>query len=406
MIKKIISLFLAIFFVLPLGGCWSRKELNELAIIMAAGIDRAPNNQILLTLQIARPSAFSSGSQKSGTQNNNTWVIAQTGETVMDAERYLDSKISRRLYWGHDIILIFGEQLARDGLNQVIDYFSRSPEVRETPWVLLAKGKASDVINSHSQLENTSAQSVGDIARTGTIMPVMLKDLMMDLASYGTNPVIPGIELTPSGTPQGPEMLENIPEANGENQKATKVHAEVTATGTGVFKNDKLVGWLDLKDTRGLLWLRNKMKKDEITVNSKTEPNKHISVRVDKANTEIKPFYDGNNVWFNVNITAECELLEQQSNEKLTDKKYYKAIEKEVSDQITLRTREALDQAQHVYGVDMFSFGEAFHRKYKKDWATMKNNWDEIFASAEVNIKTRATIRRTGLNTNKPNARQ
>lgn len=404
MIKKIISLCLTICLVLPLGGCWSRKELNELAIVLAAGIDRAPNGNILLTLQIARPQAFSSGSQKSsGTQNNNTWVVSHTGETIMDAQRYLETKVSRQLYWGHDIILVFGEQLAREGLGQDIDFFSRSPDVRETTWILIAQGKASDVLNSHSQLENTSAQSVGDMARAGIGMPVMLKDLTMALASYGNNPAIPRIALTPSGIPQGTGMLENIPEAGEENQKATKVHAEVTVTGTGVFKGDKLIGWLDLMETRGLLWLRNEMKKGEITVNSKTEHSKHLSVRINKAKTEVEPFYDGKNVWFEVNLIMEGELLEQQSNEKLTDKKYYQAIEQEVADQIKLKAQDTLDKAQHVYGVDIFSFGEAFHRKYKKDWGVMKNHWDEIFATAEVNIQAKATIRRTGLNTNKPN---
>lgn len=402
MIKKIISLCLAICLALPLGGCWSRKELGQLAIVLAAGIDRAPNGSILLTLQIARPKAFSSGSQNSsGGPSNNTWIVSRSGETVMDAQRNLETKVSRRLYWGHDVILILGEQLAREGLSQAIDFFNRSPAVRETTWVFITAGKASDIINSHSQLENTSAQSAGDMARAGIGIPIMIKDLTMALASYGTNPVIPRLELTPSGNPQGSGMLENIPGADGENPKVTKVHAEVTVIGTGVFKNDKLVGWLDLMETRGLLWLRNEIKQGEITVNSITEPHKHISVRINQGKTEVEPFYDGKNVWFDVKFTMEGELLEQQSNEKLTDAKYYQAIEKEVADQIDLRARETLEKAQHVYGVDIFSFGQAFHRKYKKDWAVIKSQWNEIFATAEVNIQAKATIRRTGLNTNK-----
>ncbi|WP_027365814.1 Ger(x)C family spore germination protein [Desulfotruncus alcoholivorax] len=402
MIKKIIGLCLAICLALPLGGCWSRKELNELTIVLAAGVDRAPGGNILLTVQIARPKSFSGGTKKSsGFQENNIWVISQTGETVMDAARYLETKVSRKLYWSHAVILVFGEQLAAQGLRQAINFFSRSPEFRETTWVFVARGKASDVINSHSQLESTSAQSVGNMARSGAGFPVKLKDLSMMLASYGTNPVLPRIELTPSGNPQGPGMQENIPEADGDNQKATQTHAEVTVTGTGVFKDDKLAGWLNLMETRGLLWLRNKMEQGEITINSLKDPGKHISVRVTGAKTKVEPFYDGNNVWFDVKIKMEGDLLEQQSSEKLTESKNYREIEQRVAKEIEQKTRNALDKAQHTYGVDIFSFGQAFHRKYKKDWPAMRNRWNEIFSEAGVSIQVEAKISKTGLTTNR-----
>ncbi|TYO97301.1 Ger(x)C family spore germination protein [Desulfallas thermosapovorans] len=405
MIKKALCLLLTISLILPLVGCWNRKELSELAIVLAAGLDSTPQGNIVLTIQIARPNAFGSaqGGQQpgGGGQQNNVWVLSQEGETVMDAIRYLETKVSRHIYWGHTVILVIGEQLAKEGIRKAINFFSRSPFSRETIWVMVARGQARDVLNSHSQLENTSAQSAGRMIRAGAGMSVMLKDLSMMLASKGTNPVLPRIELTPSGTPQGPEMAENIPEAEINGQERYKIHAEATLTGTAVFDDDRLVGWLNVHETRGLLWLLDQITVGEITVPSPVEPDKKISIDITRGNTRVEPFYDGQDIWFDVHMDLNGALWEQQSTEELTDEQIFAAIEKSTARIIEACARSVIEKAKYDYGVDIFGFGEAFHRKYKDAWPALEGNWNEAFVNAGINIKAEATIRRTGLVTNR-----
>jgi spore germination protein KC len=402
MIKKICSLVLVVLLVLQ-GGCWGRKELGQLAIVMAAGVDRAPGGDIRLTVQLARPRAFGGGAERpSGAQENNAWVISENGETVLDAQRNLEKRVSRSIYWGHNVILVFGEELAREGIRQAFNFFTRSPTARETIWVMVARGKAEDVLNSHSQLENTSAQSAGSMLRMRVGEPVMLKDLSMMLASKGTNPALPRVELTASGRPQGPGMVENIPQGyKGAQQPPVGTHAEITLTGTGIFKDDKLVGWLNVRETRGLLWLKDEIKRGVVTVPSPVEPGKKISINITRGNTRVEAFFDGESVWFDVWMKMEGTLWEQQSKEKLTNPVIYKAIEKAMSREIENIARGALNKAQLEYGVDIFGFGEAFHRKYKREWASMQNRWNEVFAGAQVNIAVEGRIRRTGLTTNR-----
>ncbi len=381
-------------------GCWDRQEINNLAIVLAAGIDQAPGDKIRLTLQIARPKAFGGGGEQAGgaPQENNVWVISQTGKTVLEAQRYLEAKISRSIYWGHTVILVFGENIAKEGVRKATNFFTRVPSPRITIWTLVTKGTAETLLNSHSQLENTSAQSAGAIIRAGVGIPVMLKELSITLATNGVNPVLPRVELTTSGTPQGPGMKESIPAAGNNQQEVNPVHAEITVTGTGVFKDEKLVGWLDIPETRGLLWLKNQMKEGVITVPSIKEQNDVISINLTRGNTKIEPFYDGQNILFNIKIKMEGELWEQQSSEDLNNPKVIKAIENKVARAIENRTRSVLEKAQLEYGVDIFGFGEEFHRKYKKEWAAFEDRWDEEFAAADFNISVEAHIRHTGLN--------
>ncbi|MEW5898096.1 MAG: Ger(x)C family spore germination protein [Bacillota bacterium] len=387
--KKIVLLLLLFLFIFS-GGCWDRRELSEHAIILGAGVDRRADGACELTLQLARPGAFGGGMEGGGTGNvilgqNVVWVVSAAGEDIYDAQRDLARQVSRHLYWSHNALLVFGEGLARQGVREATNFFHRHPQSRETMWVMVAEGTAKNVLQSHSELEKTSAQAIGFLARAKAGHAVKFIDLIKDLASPGTNPALTRLELVKQGEPQGP----------GTEKKHE--HKEVVFTGTAVFRDDKLAGWLDKQETRGLLWLRGEMKKGVVTVPSPVEPQKKISFDITRSKTKVEPFYDGRTISFLVKITTEGNLVEQQSKEDLLAPGVLPELEKRLAKDIEERCRAALEKAQGEYGTDVFRFGEAFHRKYKKEWRELKNRWDEEFAGAEISVTARVRIRSTGL---------
>ena len=397
MSKRTACLLLLVLPLVLLGGCWSRQEMNELAIVLGAGVDRAPDGRVRLTLQLARPSAFAGGAEAGGgtaAKQNIVWVVSETGDTVYEAERNLALKLSRCIYWGHDVILVIGEEMARGGVRNISNFFMRNPQTRETIWVLVSKGEAKKLLESHSELEKTSAQSVGFLVRNRAGLSVILKDFQMALASCGTNPAAPRVELQKLGQPQGPGMEEKLQ------------HEEAVITGTGVFKDDRLAGWLDTSETRGLLWLRGEVRKGAITIPSPGQPDKLISLSLVRGKTRVEPEYDGETVRFNVNLSFEADLLEQQSTEDLTTPEKVAAVEMAAAEDVFRKCADALEKARGEYGTDVFNFGEAFHRKYKKEWKVLKDCWNEEFAKAEVNIAVEAHLRRSGLLTRRASLKQ
>lgn len=390
-------IILLIISSISITGCWSMKELNNLAIILATGIDRNNDGKILLTVQIARPSAFGgAGGKTAGYQENNVWVISETGDTVLDARKKLEQKVPRRVYWGHNSVLVVGKEMAQQDIRQAIDFFTRSTIVRETMWVVTARGKASELLNSHSQLETSSAQSVDKMIKSGVGVQLNLKDLSMTLASDG-NPVLPAMELTPSGVPQGPGLEENLPEVKQGEQKQTMVHGEITITGSAVYKGEKLIGWLNMMETRGLLWLKKQIKRGFVTIPSIGDTDEKVTVRVTESSTNVEPYYDGEDIWIDVTIETEGDVLEHQSTVDLTKPENIYALDRKLSNEIKQSMLDVLNKAQDEYRVDIFGFGDIFHRKYVKDWVKIKNQWDDKFANAQVNITVKSDIRRSGL---------
>ncbi len=367
------------------SGCWSRKEMSELAIVLGAGVDRTPDGQVRLTLQLARTGALAGGGEGGGGRGATTWVVSGTGSTILDAQRKLAERISRHINWTHNVVYIFGEEAARHGIRQYTNYYSRSPQPREITWVLVAKGEAKDILETISQLENTSAQDIGYLARAKTGFSINFKDFKVMLATKGSNPIASRVEIVERGVTLGPEKEKSV------------VHKGAALTGTAVFREEKLVGWLDESETRGLLWLRGEILKGVITLSSPTEPGKEISVEIMRGHTEVEPYYDGESVWFVVKIVVEGDLLEQQSSEDITERDVRKAIEEEMAREVEEKARLALDKAQGEYGVDIFGFGMAFHRKYPREWAELEDRWDEVFAGAYVDFVLESHLRRSGL---------
>ncbi len=382
--KRFTCLILLAVTAAVLSGCWSRKEMSELAIVLGAGIDRAPGNQVMLTLQLALPKGFKPGAGAGGEQPA-TWVVSETGRTVYDAQRKLAARLSRHIYWDHNAILVYGEDAARQGIRRYTNFFSRSTQTRETMWTMVARGKAKDILETVSVLENSSAMAAGCLARAGTGYAVKFINFKIMLATKGSNPVASRVEVVASGVTPAPDK---------EKPVRTK---GVALTGTAVFREDKLAGWLDETETKGMLWLRDELEQDVVVLPSPSGPEKYSSIDIIQSHTKVEPQYDGKSVRFNVKIVTEGALREQQSTENITEPEVWNDLENKLAGAIEHQARLALNKARGEYGVDIFNFGTAFHRKYPREWAELQDRWDEVFTGAQVDFTVEAHLRHSGL---------
>lgn len=106
-----------------LTGCWDRKEVNDMALVLGAAIDKAGDKHIELTIQTLQPRNVSSDRQGSGSGPIIS-VRSAVGENLADAASKLQTKISRQIFWGHCKVFIIGKTLAKRGkLNQEIDFY-------------------------------------------------------------------------------------------------------------------------------------------------------------------------------------------------------------------------------------------------------------------------------------------
>ncbi len=390
--KKVFLLIICLLIITMVSGCWDRRELNELAIIMAAGVDITDEGKTELTLQLARPPAFTSGATAGGAPvQKTTWVISGVGDTIYDAQDKIGSGVAREQYWSHSMLMVFSQEAASTKLLEVLNFIYRFPEPRETMSIFVTPGKAKDILNSNSAIENTSAQSLFHISRSKKGFGVEFAAFVRDFYAPGTNAAAPRVEELEAGKLLGTDT-EKPPE-----------HSELAITGTALFKADKFAGYLNPGETYGMSWLRGKtLRRAGLTAPGLKDKNKKIAFEVIRNHASIDPVYEGGKIKFFTRIVVEGNIAEQQGEENLLNLENIKKFEESIAGVISEQIREALNKAKDEYGTDVFGFGETFHRKYKKEWAKYAKNWDENFSESEIYLDVDVKIRNTGKQTDRP----
>lgn len=128
-LRKLLFIFMTIGLILPLSGCWDRKEVNELALVMAKAIDLTPDNRVLVSVHVAIPSRVG-GAQTGmggGSGGKSFFMISATGRSVSEADANVQKKLPRQLYLPHLRIILIGDRMAKTGMMDILDHFGRNP---------------------------------------------------------------------------------------------------------------------------------------------------------------------------------------------------------------------------------------------------------------------------------------
>ncbi|MGO4270701.1 Ger(x)C family spore germination protein [Paenibacillus sp. TAF58] len=393
-------LLVLILLMMPiLSGCWSRIEVNDLAFVTAAGIDKMEDGKIRLALQVAIPRMLGAAGQggtsgEKGIGAKAVWVSSEKGESILDAYRRLQEKLPRRIFFSHSGIIVIGEKMARDGVSPILDFFIRQREARMRSYILFTKGEALKILNFIPKLEKIPSEVMREEVKQHIGVRINLKEFVHTLVTEGVEPIAAEMEIVSSNLMNEEDSKEPSP---------SNVETNLSLNGSAIFKKDKLIGWMNDLETRGVLWLRKEMKTGVVTVNiPKEKGNGKISVLILKAKTQITPILKDGEITMEVKVSAENDLYENNSKLDVSDPKVIHFVEKELEEDLKKRIQLVFDMAQKKFKSDIFGFGVAVERKYPKAWKSkFKKQWEEDFPKLKVNIITDLTVNRTGL-TNKP----
>jgi spore germination protein KC len=372
----LLRIILCILLTLSLSGCWNRRELDTLGIVMGAGIDKATEaEKVQLTVQIVKPGEIKSKNSEGGSGSQAFWNVTGTGNTIFATLRDMANKSSRSFFFPHNQVIIFGNELAKQGIQKYIDFFMRDPETRMNVSVLIAQGTATEILNVKSELDKVPASSIAKLVKlrskaTSQIRAVMLRDLVPGLMSKTTSFTVPFIKTVTDGD--------------------KKV---VTVYETAVFKRDKLVGSMNKTEGRGLMWILGKAKSGIIEI--KGPGNDMVSVEIIRASSKIVPEINNNTITMKVTIHEEGNIGEQSGPENLSKLIEVAALEKKIDEAIKNEVIAAVKKSQQL-NTDVFGFGDAIHKKYPKQWKDLEGNWDELFKDIQVEVKVDARLRIMG----------
>ncbi|MED3691181.1 Ger(x)C family spore germination protein [Peribacillus butanolivorans] len=391
--KRSYTMFIIlIVFLLFTTGCWNRRELNELAITMAIGLDRTKDGQYLVTAQVVNPGELATGKGGGGSGGSPTIIYQAKGETVFEAIRKMTKESPRKIYPSHLRILVIGESLAKKGIGKPLDLISRDWELRSDFYIVVAKGmKAAEILRVPTSLEKIPATQIFDTLKvsatawSGTSVE-SLDELIADIVSEGKQPVLSGIQADIKG-----DEKTSLSKQNGE---MIDPPARLKFQGLAVFNDDKLVGWLNEKQSKTYTVITNKEKSTAVNI-SCPKGGKAV-YEVKKSNTKIKGKIKNGKPEIDLNIRVEGNLGEVECHIDLTKPETIEKLEKIYEKEAKKFFMNSIKQVQKNEKVDIFGFGEAIHRADPEAWKKLKKDWDKNFENLPVNIEVQGEIRSVG----------
>lgn len=373
--------------MLPLAGCWSRHELNELAIVVGIGIDKEGSGYSV-SAQMVNPATVSG---QRGVSKSLPPVVThkQWGQSVPEALRRMTTNLSKRLYYSHLRIVVFGEEVAREGIRGPLDFITREPKMRTDFYLIVARNcTASDVLSMSTVIDPIPANhlyeklSVSDRewAATGKIT---LDGLLIDMAGEGTSAALTGIRIIGDKS-TGASLSRN---------DAIKQRAFMEYSGMAVFKKDRMIGWMEDNEVRALKYLQNSV--DKTVWVMPCSGGKSITLNLMRARTRIRAAKNGDLPVIHVYSRIELDVASVECDADTSKPDTIERIRKQAENHYSELLLSSIEGVQRRFGTDIFGFGKHVHRQLPELWRKV-GKWDEAFARLSVRIHPDIEIRRVG----------
>ena len=368
---KIFKIIAAVFLIcLLFTGCSERNDLSDLSIVEGMGIDYI-DDKINVTVQTLNLSKEGSGAE--ALSGNVTMNTSGQGSNISSAIENATQKLSKKIFFGQNRIIVFGMGMAESYIDKNIDYLLRSSDSRSDVKICIAEEEASKVMESKENNALVPAESITSLLAMGeesgfgaSVTTNELLNLYLDKTSDIYLPVV----------------------------KAEK--DSVSVAGIAIYNKQKLVSVLDKNESFGYLMLRNKIDTGFLTV--KSEELGEIGVDIIRSKTKTYASYENGKLVFHAKIKSDLMLdaVEKGHITTLTNG-YLNHIQKLVENKMIENCSLAFTECVKG-GSDCLRVGENLAMYSPKDYDTLSDNWKDAFQDAVLDIEAECRFKKINEN--------
>ena len=372
MLKKYTFICLLLILLLSTTSCWDYLEIERQAFILGLAMDKAENGQdIEVTFQIAKPQAF--------TANGNTdepyWNTSLVSVDMTEAHKELTKAINQIPTLEHCQVILIGEELAREGLGEYIDYLLRTHEVRRLIRIGVVQGKAKDILDMEFQTDLLPSFVLSEMMEENSKHALELTDFMNIGRLHAAD--ITGYDFV---------LARIIP-----------LNEKMDMSGGGVFKDLKLVGWLSGEELSGIRFLRGDVGSGYLALQLPEDLGKRAMLEVFEAQAMMEPAIRDNRLYVNLELRIEGDIIEVvRDNKEINEMEFLKRLEQLYEQDLKNMIDNAFKKVQLEYNSDPFLLKEKVKSYYPDYWKQNHDTWDEIYRTAVLETEAKVLIRRIG----------
>ena len=371
---------------LLLSGCYNYQELNDLAITTAVSIDYDKETEnFKIIAQVINP--VKEQDAKSSTETSSINYESE-GKSLREAIRTIIMDSPKKLYGSQLQVVILSENVLDEKLPDIIDFFIREPELRPEFKLIIAKNdKALEGVSIQTLLDDLSSSNILDSLEVQSEnIGITTVVTLNELTNMYLNPYLEIV--LPSMIIEG-----NLEEGmSKENLSTTKDITTIEISTTGVFKDNKFLGYLTEEESKTLNLIRGDIKNTIINMDIEDgmivfEPN----------NIEAKAEANVKDNTIKITITGQAKVKEITGMADLTDNSEVKKIQDEFNKLTEEMVTTTFESIREKYNTDVFKFRELYYKTDYKYFKENCSNWyEDIFPNLKLEVKSEIELYEKG----------
>jgi spore germination protein KC len=359
-----------------MSGC-GKLDVNELTIVTAIGMDKSDTGGVKITAQILNAFVLARNPRPIAPVT----VIDMEGDTVLETLRKFSTAYRSKLFLFHFQVLLIGEELAREGIEPLMNFFFTDNETRHKYNIVIAQGaKAGDILKVQALLSLIPIMAVESklesaVRYYGITKETQIHKLVNDLYTEGVDITLGSLKF--EGDLKKGETEDNV--------KDTKPPAYYYASDIGVFKHDKFLGYLTDKESIGYSYIMGEIQASVIPVT--LDDGTKVTVEVANAKSKISLKMQNNQPRFTIDIAINGIIAEDMIGvESRHTEPFMREVETKSGAEVKKWSTDCIKKAQNIYGCDIFKLGSIIHAKQPQYWKQIKDNYGNVFKNISIDV--------------------
>lgn len=400
-IKILILFFFLICPIFLLTGCTQKATLEDLAYVIAIGIDKGEDNLLKLSLQFATPSSSSSGGDSSSSASSESTISTAECASVDSGLNLINSYISKKINLSHCKAIVFSEDLAVEGIKNEISALFNNIEIRPDCSIIISRCNASDFLNNSKPILVNLVERYYEVVvasgdYTGYSANIKLIDFYSSLKDSSIQPVaiLGGI---------------NTPETHYINQDANYIDLDssykagealikhknnLEIMGLAVFNQDKLVGELNGMETISYLLVTGNLKNSTLNIPDPFNSDNVVSLSLKQVKpTSSKVQLVNNSAFITCKIPIEANILSLNNNSDYSKGENLDILSQYLDSYLESHISSFLYKTSKDYNSDILGFGRKTLSQYADFNSWNKLKWLENYQNATFSVDVQSSIK-------------
>lgn len=350
-----------------LAGCWDQQPLVDKTIVNGISFDLTDEGKIHATVRDLILKSTGGGQFEVVDE-----LVHAERPSLAGLSIDVNSKTAGQVDYSQANILLIGDELAKKGIQQVLDPFYRGKNSSITSKVVITNGKAEEIISSEIKKSPIAFYilKLMESAVSETLIPdENVFTVWTKILSPGKDIIVPYVKLEESKI-----VIDGVALFNGNKFSGTTLSKEQSSL--------LLLLLDDLNKTNTMSPILNQDSKEQYISFATRKLKRNMEIKVDEKSGNI-------NAKIDLNIQVEVNTIQQDLRDNLKIKK----LNQEISKELTKQAKEVIDLLLKA-NCDVFGIGMEISNTHPDLWKKM--NWDEEYKNVQIEPKVNVKIIKTG----------